>query len=119
MVAQAVAAAETLAEQGVGAAVLDCHTVKPLDREAVVAAAESTGAIVTAEDHSVVGGLGGAVAEVLAEEGAPAVLRRVGLHDRFASSARDYRALMSHFGLDAAAIVNRVCEVVRIKESRR
>ena len=78
MVEQALLAAETLAGQGVEARVLDCHTIKPIDREAILAAAEETRAIVTVEDHSVIGGLGGAVCEVVAD-GPP--------HDRKARGA--------------------------------
>ena len=118
MVAEACKAAEKLAGEGIEAGVLDCHTIKPLDREAVLETAAQTGCIVTAEDHSVIGGLGGAVAEVLAEEGAPTVLRRVGLQDRFASSGRDYRELMARFGLDATAIARKVREAIIAKDAR-
>lgn len=104
MVEQALLAAETLAGLGVEARVLDCHTIKPIDREAIVAAAEETRAILTVEDHSVIGGLGGAVCEVVAET-RPTIVKRVGLNDRFASSGRDYRKLMRHYGLDAEAVV--------------
>ena len=104
MVEQALLAADSLANEGIEARVLDCHTVKPIDREAVLAAARETRAIVTAEDHSTIGGLGAAVCEVTAQE-RPAIVRRVGLQDRFASSGRDFEALLSHYGLDAAAIV--------------
>jgi transketolase len=102
MVAEAVAAAKRLAEAGIGARVLDVHTIQPLDREAVLAAA-ATGAVVTVEDHSVLGGLGGAVAELLAEE-APVPLVRVGVEDRFCETVGPYDAMVAHYGLDAAAI---------------
>ena len=118
MVAQALKAAASLARQGVTARVLDCHTIKPFDRESVLGAAEETRALVTAEDHSVIGGLGGAVAETLAEEGTPAVLRRVGLADRFASSGRDPVTLLEHFGLDAATIEARALEALAAKQQR-
>ena len=111
MVEQALLAAEALAREGIEARVLDCHTVKPLDREAVIAAAEETRAIVTAEDHSVIGGLGAAVCEVTAEA-RPATVRRVGLRDRFASSGHDFEALMRHYGLDAATIVKTAKEAL-------
>jgi transketolase len=114
IVATALAAADTLAAQGVGARVLDCHTVKPLDEEAVLAAAAETAGIVTAEDHNVVGGLGSAVCELLAERG-PAAVRRVGLADKFASSGRDYRKLLAHYGLDSKAIVGAAGEVLAAK----
>lgn len=85
MVAQALAAAEELSKEGIGARVIDMHTIKPLDAEAVVRAAEECGAIVTAEEHSIIGGLGSAVAEVLADRhGVP--FERVGIKDRFGES---------------------------------
>jgi transketolase len=103
MVHQALLAADGLAGGGLQARVLDCHTIKPLDKEAVLAAARETKGIVTAEDHNIIGGLGSAVCEVLSES-CPTLVRRVGLKDCFASSARDYRKLLAHFHMDAAAI---------------
>jgi transketolase len=103
MVAEAVTAAARLREAGIGARVVNVHTVKPLDREAVVAAA-ATGAVVTVEDHSVLGGLGGAVAELLAQE-APAPLVRVGVDDRFCEIVGSSEKMMPLYGLDATAIV--------------
>jgi transketolase len=102
MVAEAVAAAKRLGQAGIGARVLDVHTVQPLDREAVLAAA-STGAVVTVEEHNVLGGLGGAVAELLAQE-APVPLVRVGVEDRFCEAVGPYEEMVAHYGLDAAAI---------------
>jgi transketolase len=104
MVEPALHAAEVLAEMKIESRVLDCHTIKPIDVEAIVRAARETGAIVTAEDHNVIGGLGGAVCEVVAEH-CPAVVRRVGVADCFPGSGRDYRALLEHNDLDAAHIV--------------
>ena len=75
----AVAAAEMLAAEGIRARVIDMHTIKPLDRQAVIKAAKETGAINTAEDHNIYGGLGSAVAEVLAEEGLACKFRRLGI----------------------------------------
>ncbi len=83
MVAQALEAAEALAKTGIEARVLNMHTIKPLDREAVLAAAEETRGIVTAEEHYRTGGLGGAVAELLAEA-RPTAMRIVGMGDEFA-----------------------------------
>ncbi|MPZ16912.1 MAG: transketolase family protein [Luteitalea sp.] len=107
MVEQALIAADELSRAGVEARVLDCHTIKPIDRQAIVHAAQETGCLVTAEDHSIYGGLGGAVSEVVAET-CPVLVHRVGLADRFASSGRDYKALLRHFGLHAGAIVDQV-----------
>jgi transketolase len=103
MVHQALIAADSLAGQGIQARVLDCHTIKPVDKAAILDAARTTRGIITAEDHNVVGGLGGAVCEVLSEL-CPARVKRVGLKDCFATSARDYRELLAHFQMDAAAI---------------
>jgi transketolase len=104
MVEQALLAAEELKGKGIQARVLDCHTIKPIDRDEIVRAARETGGIVTAEDHNVIGGLGSAVAEVVASE-CPTLVHRVGLQDCFASSGRDYRELMAHYRLNADEIV--------------
>jgi transketolase len=84
----ALEAADALAREGIDARVLHIHTVKPLDREAVARAAEETRGLVTMENHSVIGGLGGAVAEALAED-RPAPLKRVGIPDVFGESGDD------------------------------
>jgi transketolase len=97
MTAQALAAAETLAGRGVSARVLHLATIKPLDTEILVQAARETGAVVTAEEHSVVGGLGGAVAECLGEN-CPVPLLRVGIMDRFGTSGKA-EELLKYFGL--------------------
>lgn len=97
--ARTVEAAEALAGDGIEALVLHCPTVKPLDATAILEAARLTGAVVTAEDHSVVGGLGGAVAELLAER-LPTPMRRVGTRDVWIESAPD-QALLERHGLTA------------------
>lgn len=103
MVYEAMKAKDMLAAEGISAAVIDMHTVKPLDVDLVMQYAEKTGKIVTAEDHSIIGGLGGAVAEVLAESG-NAKLKRIGLPDCFGKSGkRD--ALQQYFELTAEKIV--------------
>ena len=103
MTAQAVAAAEQLKKEGVSARVVHIGTIKPLDREIIVKAARETGVIVTAEEHSIVGGLGSAVAEVLAEE-CPVPLKRVGVNDRFGTSGKA-EELLKYFGLTAEDLV--------------
>jgi transketolase len=103
MVAEALEAARQLAEKGIRAAVLNVSTIKPLDVEAVVKAARATGAVVTCEEHSVIGGLGSAVAEVLGEE-YPVPLERVGIRDTFGQSGKPAE-LLEHYGLTAAHIV--------------
>lgn len=102
MVAAALAAADSLAEQGVSAEVIDVVSIKPLDVDAIVGSARKTGAVVTCEEHSIIGGLGSAVAEVLAEN-APTKMVRVGVRDVFGTSG-DPDELMVHFGLTGADI---------------
>jgi len=111
MVAEALEAAEALAGEGIEVRVLNMATIKPLDVEAVVAAATETGAVVTAEEHNVLGGLGSAVAEVLAEH-APVPMRRVGIQDTNAESGSP-RDLMEKYGLTSRHIAIAVKEVLR------
>lgn len=105
-VASAMEAAEKLAAEGIEARVIDMHTIKPLDEEAVLRAAKEIGKIVTVEEHSVIGGLGSAVAEVLAEQ-CPAKLKRVGIYDRYTESG-PAEALIHHYGLDGEGVYNAV-----------
>ena len=104
--ASAMEAAEKLAAEGIEARVIDMHTIKPLDEEAVLRAAKEIGKIVTVEEHSIIGGLGSAVAEVLAEQ-CPAKLKRVGIYDRYTESG-PAEALIHHYGLDGEGVYNAV-----------
>lgn len=113
MLSRCLEAADELAAAGIDARVLEVHTIKPLDTDAVVEAARVTGAIVTAEEHSIVGGLGGAVAEVVSQA-FPVPVERVGLDDQFASSG-PYLALLERFGLTSEAIVSAARKVVEAK----
>jgi transketolase len=109
LVAQAILAADTLESEGISARVIDMHTVKPLDREAIRRAAEETGAIVVAEEHLVDGGLGVRVAQVVAET-APCPMEFVGIHDTYAESGQPDE-LLEKYGLvarDVAAAVRKV-----------
>lgn len=103
MVSAALEAAEILAAEGISAMVVDVHTIKPLDIFAIVEAARKCGAVVTAEEHSIIGGLGSAVAETLSEHH-PVPLKRIGLRDTFGESGKPAE-LLEHFGLTAASIV--------------
>ncbi len=104
MLSRCFEAAELLAPEGIDARVVEVHTIKPLDIETIEAAARETGALVTAEEHSVIGGLGGAVAEVVT--GAfPVRVERVGIRDRFATSG-PYADLLAHLGLTAEAVAD-------------
>jgi transketolase len=109
MVAEALEATEKLASRGIEVRVLDMATVKPVDAEAIARAAEETGAIVTAEEHNILGGLGSAVAEVVGET-RPVPMQRVGIQDVFGRSGAP-RELMERYGLtskDVAAAVEKV-----------
>jgi transketolase len=107
----ALEAAEMLAaEDGLSVRVVDVHTVKPIDMEAVLSAA-ATGAVLTVEEHNILGGLGGAVAEVLAEAGACCRFRRHGLPDEYALIGPPL-ALYAHYGLDAAGIARVLRDLV-------
>ena len=110
LVKAALDAASTLASEGTVCRVLNMATLRPLDREAIVAAARETGAIVTAEEHLVHTGLGGQVAQVLAEE-MPAPMEFVGMKDRYAESGR-WDLLMEKYGFTASEIVGAVRRVV-------
>ena len=114
MTAQAVIAAERLKAEGISARVVHIGTIKPLDKELLLQAAEETGAIITAEEHSVVGGLGGAVAELLSEE-CPTLMKRVGIHDRFGTSGKS-EELLKYFGLNAETLVEEAREIVTRKK---
>jgi transketolase len=115
MVAQALLAAEMAAGDGLDVRVVDCHTVKPLDEDAILAAAGETGAIVTAEDNVLAGGLGSAVAEVLIERG-PVPMRRIGVPDTFCQSG-PYLQLLERYGMSARHILQAVQTVVALKSA--
>ncbi len=106
MVEAALAAADELSSEGISARVLDMHTIKPIDEEAIIKAAKETGAIVTAEEHSVIGGLGSAVAEVVVRN-APVRMETVGQHDTFGESGKPAQ-LLEKYGMTAADIVKTV-----------
>jgi transketolase len=104
MVGEALKAAAALSAQGISARIIDMYTVKPLDSALVIKAARETGAILTAENHNIIGGLGDAVGAALLENGVPVKMRKLGVNDEFGSvGPQDY--LMEHYGLTAAHIV--------------
>ncbi len=117
MVARCLDAADALAQEGIQAHVLEVHTVKPLDAEAIIVAARETGAIVTAEEHSIIGGLGGAVLEALAET-CPVPVVRVGVADRFAETG-PYMSLLERMGLGVGAIIAAARRAVAAKAGLR
>ena len=114
MVSEALAAADILAQEGVSAAVADIHTVKPLDKDFVLEQAKKCGAALSVEEHTVLGGLGSAVAETLAEAGYGLPFLRLGLQDQFGQSGKPAE-LLKHYGLDGASIAARAREVLAKK----
>jgi len=114
LVYQALLAAKQLEADNISAAVINCHTIKPLDAETITNAAKTTGAVVTVEEHQIAGGLGGAVAECLAEN-YPVPMKRVGIVDTFGESGSPDE-LLSKFGLTSANIVKSVKDVLKAKK---
>lgn len=114
MVNEALQASDKLAEEGIKARVINIHTIKPLDRDIVVKAAKETGVIVTAEEHSVIGGLGSAVADVVTEE-CPIPVIRVGVNDVFGHSGPAVE-LLKEFGLTADNIIANVKKAMALKK---
>jgi transketolase len=111
MVDASLKAATILKDMMIDARVLNIHTVKPLDGDALEAAAKATGAILTIEDHSVYGGLGGAVAESLSES-YPVLITRLGIPDVYAGSSRNVDSYLKEFGLTPDAIAARTEQIV-------
>ena len=105
MLSRSLEAAEIFAVKGIEARIVNMHTVKPLDTEIVLRCARETGAIVTAEEHSIIGGLGSAVAETLVRE-LPVPVEMVGINDTFAETALDHDSLLDHYGMSVNDIVN-------------
>lgn len=111
LVADAMEAAETLAAKGISVRVIDMHTIKPIDKDIIIKAAQETGGIVTAEEHSVIGGLGSAVAEVVVRN-APCKMVMVGQQDTFGESGKPAE-LLEKYGMTARSIVDAVCELLK------
>ena len=113
MVNEAIMAHEELKALGINARVINMATIKPIDKDIIIAAAKETGAIVTAEEHSIIGGLGSAVSEVVGEE-CPVIVKKVGVKDVFGQSGNP-KELLKHYGLTAADIVKSVKEAIEKK----
>ena len=105
-VANCLEAAEKLAAEGIEAKVINIHTIKPLDEELVAAAAKETGKVVTVEEHSVIGGLGSAVCDVLSEK-APTKVLKIGINDTFGESGPALE-LLKKYGLDTESIYQKI-----------
>ncbi len=110
---QAVQAAKELEAKDIKARVLNIHTIKPIDREAIVSAVHDTRRIITAEDHTVIGGLGGAIAEVIAESGKGCAFKRLGLQDEF-SPIGYHEDLMAHHKIDVNGIIEAAEELLKM-----
>lgn len=114
MVHAAIEAKQLLAEEGINARIIDIHTIKPIDRDIIIKAAKETGVIVTAEEHSIIGGLGSAVAEVLVQN-YPAPVKMVGMKDTFGRSGKP-SALLEYYGLTSKNIVESAKEALKMKK---
>ena len=114
MVHKAIEAAEALAAKGVSVRVVDMYSIKPIDADLIAQSAKETGAIVTAEEHTIYGGLGGAVSEVLAHVGAAAPTEFVGTRDTFTESGK-YADLLHKYGLDAEGVIAAIQRVLARK----
>ena len=114
MVEAALEAKEELAKEGINARVINIHTIKPIDEELIIKAAKETGVIVTAEEHSIIGGLGSAVAEVVSEK-CPVPVLRVGVKDTFGESGKP-NELLEKYGLTSNDIVNKVKKALELKK---
>lgn len=113
MVHKALEAAELLKAEGINAEIINIHTIKPIDRELIIKSAKKTGAVVTAEEHNIYGGLYGAISEVLTSE-YPVPAIPVGIEDTFTESG-DYEELLEKYGLSAKNIINKVKNVLKRK----
>ena len=114
MVHKSLEAAKLLAEEGIEAAVIDMHTIKPIDKELIIKQARSTGAILTVEEHNIIGGLGSAVAEVVAENH-PVFVERLGIEDIFGQSAGP-EELLEHYGLTVQNIIDKIHLLLKKKK---
>lgn len=114
MVEAALEARGELAKEGINARVINIHTIKPIDEELIIKAAKETGVIVTAEEHSIIGGLGSAVAEVVSEN-CPVPVLRVGVKDTFGESGKP-NELLEKYGLTSNDIVNKVKKALELKK---
>lgn len=115
LVYQSLLAAEQLEKEGISARVINCHTIKPLDKETIIKAAKETKAIVTAEEHQTTGALGGAISELLSEN-YPIPIKKIGVKDRFGESG-EANELMKKFGLLKDDIIKAAKEIISMKSS--
>jgi len=115
LVHEALAAADILAKENLTVRVINLHTIKPLDADAILAAARETGAVISAEEHTILGGLGSAVAEVLAESGLSVPFKRLGVRDQFGESGEPGELFKKH-GLDAISLAATIRDLLKRKK---
>ncbi len=116
MVSQCMEAGEILKKEGIAATVINLSTIKPLDKEAIIKAAQETGAVVTAENHNILGGLGSSIAEVLSEN-CPTPMKRIGLKDTYGECGKD-EELLKKYEMSPAHIVQAAREVIKKKRGK-
>jgi transketolase len=104
-------AVEELKKSGIDVALIDLHTIKPLDKATIIKIAKNTGRFVVVEEHNVIGGLAASLAEILSEY-YPCIIKRVGINDVFGRSSRDYISLLEYYGLTTQNIIKSVGEVI-------
>jgi len=114
LIYQALQAAKALEKEHISALVINCHTIKPIDRKTLIAAARATGAIVTVEDHQITGGLGSAVMEAISEEW-PVPVHRIGIKDKFGESG-EAAQLLEKYGLTAKHIIKAAHDALRVRK---
>lgn len=113
LLSEAVKASELLEKEGLSVGILSIHTLKPIDEDAIRRVAVKSRSVFSLEEHSIVGGLGSTVAEIIAESGIPTKFKRIGLRNEFSSIVGDQKYLRSRYGLDAPGIVQTVVETLR------
>ena len=114
MVNEAINASKLLKEEGINVRVINMSTIKPIDKEVIIESAKKTGAIVTVEEHSVIGGLGSAVSDVVSEN-YPVLVKKIGINDVFGQSEKP-KQLMEEYGLTVENIINKVKEAIQTKQ---
>ncbi len=113
MVAEALVAVKELEKEGLDFGLYDCHTIKPLDREAIISAAKSGKGIITIEDHHIINGLGSAVSDVITDEGIGTKVVKIGLKDLFPMSGRNYKKLLRHYGICKEEIIKQAYKLMQ------
>ena len=114
MLNEAINASKLLKEEGINVRVINMSTIKPIDKEVIIESAKKTGAIVTVEEHSVIGGLGSAVSDVVSEN-YPVLVKKIGINDVFGQSGKP-KQLMEEYGLTVENIINKVKEAIQTKQ---